>query len=180
MPPVTQPVPDQIMNKISPRLLLTLIGLSALGLLAMALYSQHVGHMLPCPLCVLQRYAFACIALFALTGASRADADHTRRPSAVRQASTGLGLLAALAGGGVAVYQVWLMAHPSFSCGIDPMETSLNTIITARWLPWIFKADGLCSTEYPPLLGLSFPQWALVWFVIYALAHIYLLARRRK
>jgi disulfide bond formation protein DsbB len=42
----------------------------------------------------------------------------------------------------------------------------------------VFKADGLCSAPYPPILGLTIPQWALFWFVLLALA-LALLARRR-
>ena len=55
------------------------------------------------------------------------------------------------------------------SCGIDPLETSLNTIPTARLLPFLFQADGLCTTEYAPIIGLSIPQWSLIWFAILAI-----------
>ena len=45
----------------------------------------------------------------------------------------------------------------------------LNKIFLAKALPVLFKADGLCDTPYPPILGLSMPAWALIWFVIFAL-----------
>ena len=61
------------------------------------------------------------------------------------------------------------MLFRSVSCGIDPLETSLNEVITARWFPALFQADGLCTTEYAPILGLSIPAWALFWFVVFAL-----------
>ncbi|MBX9799671.1 MAG: disulfide bond formation protein B, partial [Burkholderiaceae bacterium] len=47
------------------------------------------------------------------------------------------------------------------------------TIPTAKLLPFLFQADGLCTTEYAPILGLSLPQWALVWFAVIATYLIY-------
>lgn len=150
------------------RTLLLVIAIACIGLLSYALYMQHVLDMQPCPLCVLQRYAFSAIAIFCLAGA----AANVPRPAAA------LALLAALSGGAVAGYHLWVQAHPSVSCGIDPLETSLNTILTARWLPFMFQADGFCSTPYPPLFGLSTPQWAMVWFVAFALTLLWLVLRR--
>ena len=38
----------------------------------------------------------------------------------------------------------------------------------ASVLPLVFQVDGFCSTPYPPVLGLSLAQWALVAFVLTA------------
>lgn len=142
--------------------LLLAVALASLALLGVALYMQHMMDMLPCPLCVMQRYAFAAIALICLIAAAL--------PARSARAGAGLGLLAALTGAGIAGYHLWVKAHPSVSCGIDPLETALNQIVTAKLMPFLFFADGFCTTEYAPLLGLSIPQWALVWFAIFALA----------
>lgn len=133
----------------------------SLALLAVALYLQHGLNMLPCPLCVLQRYAFAAVAIVCLVAAALS-------PNGQR-AGAGIGTLAALAGLAVAGWHLWIKAHPNVSCGIDPLETSLNTIPTARLLPFLFQADGLCTTEYAPIIGLSIPQWSLIWFAILAI-----------
>lgn len=138
------------------------VGLAALALLGVALYLQFVERMAPCPLCIIQRYAFAAIALICLIGAAL--------PPKAARLGAGFGILAALSGAGVAGWHLWVKAHPSVSCGIDPLETSLNTIPTARLLPFLFQADGLCTTEYEPILGLSIPQWSLLWFVVFAIA----------
>jgi disulfide bond formation protein DsbB len=132
-----------------------------LALLTVALYLQHAMNMLPCPLCVLQRYAFAAVAIICLVAASLS-------PSGQR-AGAGLATLAALAGLATAGWHLWIKAHPNVSCGIDPLETSLNTIPTARLLPFLFQADGLCTTEYAPIIGLSIPQWSLIWFAVLAI-----------
>jgi disulfide bond formation protein DsbB len=152
-----------------PRIVLAVTALISFALLAFALYLQHVKLMLPCPLCVVQRYAFVAIGLFCLVGAI----GNAPKPAA------SLGLLAALSGGGVAIRHIWIQAHPGVSCGIDPVETALNKMVTAEWLPSVFFANGECSTDYPAIIGLSIPQWALLWFVIVSLAMILVLLRRR-
>lgn len=152
--------------------LLLAVALICVALLGFALYLQFVEHMLPCPLCIIQRYLFAALALICLICVLLPGPGGTR-------AGAGLGTLTALGGAGVAGWHVWIQAHPALSCGIDPLETSLNTIPTARLLPFLFKADGLCSAGYAPILGLSIPQWSLAWFALFALALGALLFRRR-
>lgn len=151
---------------------LILVAVACLGLLGYALYLQIVRGMLPCPLCILQRYAFVLVALFCLVGAFL-------KPAAARMAG-GLGLLSALAGAGVAMRHLWVQAHPNISCGIDPMETALNTIPTAKLLPVLFQADGLCSAGYEPILTLSIPQWSLLWFVLFIVVLGRLLLRKER
>lgn len=140
--------------------LLLSIALACIGMLAVGLYLQLKLEMLPCPLCILQRYAFAAVALIALLTVAL--------PERLVRIGATLTSVAALCGSGVAIRHLWVKAHPSVSCGIDPLETSLNEILTARWFPLLFQADGLCTTEYEPILGLSIPSWALLWFVVFA------------
>jgi len=151
--------------------LLITIAFVAIGLLAVAMYLQHIEGMQPCPLCVIQRYAFAAIALLCLIAASL--------PPAGERAGAALGALAAIAGAGVAGWHIHVKANPEVSCGIDPLETTLNTIPTAELMPFLFKADGLCSTDYAPILGLSLPQWALLWFAVLSVALMRVALKRR-
>lgn len=51
------------------RRLLILTGLVCIGLLAGALYLQYVKNEDPCPLCIIQRYFFALIGIFAFLAA---------------------------------------------------------------------------------------------------------------
>jgi len=151
--------------------MLITVAFIALGLLAVALYLQHIEGMQPCPLCVIQRYAFATIVLFCLIAAAL--------PPAGERAGAALGAFAAIAGAGVAGWHIHVKANPDVSCGIDPLETTLNTIPTAELLPFLFKADGLCSTDYAPILGLSLPQWALLWFAVLSVALMRVALKRR-
>ena len=145
------------------------IAFTAFALVGAALYLQHVKDMLPCPLCVLQRYAFLGIALFSLVGA------FTKKPVI----GTTLALLSGLGGLGVVGKHLYVIANPGFSCGIDPLTTTLNKIPSATLLPWLFKADGWCEATTDTVLALSVPQWSAIWFVALTLALAWLLVRRR-
>ncbi|MGF6271970.1 disulfide bond formation protein DsbB [Massilia sp. UYP11] len=126
------------------------------ALIAVALYLQHIMEMRPCPLCVIQRYLFLAVGVFALVAAISGK---------VRAGAT-LALLAAFGGLYTVGKHLYVIANPGFSCGIDPMETLLNKIPTAEYLPWLFRADGLCEGATDAILGLSIPQWSAVWFVV--------------
>lgn len=152
------------------RSLFLAVGVIPLALIAYALYLQHVQGMQPCPLCVIQRYAFLAVSLIGFIFAAL--------PRGATRTGASLGVLAALSGAGVAAWHLWVKAHPTISCGIDPLETSLNRIPTAELMPFLFQADGLCATEYAPILGLSIPQWSLIWFVALALILLRVALRR--
>lgn len=149
---------------------LLIISLVSFALIGAALYLQHAKEMLPCPLCVIQRYLFLAVGIAALAGAL---SDKVRAGAAVA-------LLAALGGLGVVGKHLYVLANPGFSCGIDPMETTLNKIPTAELMPWMFRAEGLCGSARETLFGLMIPQWSAVWFVLLTLALIWVLARRTR
>lgn len=151
--------------------LLLIVALACIAMLGVGLYLQLVLEMQPCPLCILQRYAFAAVALLCLMTLFV--------PASLFRAGAALSALASMTGAGIALRHLWIKAHPTISCGIDPLETSLNKIFIARWLPTLFQADGLCTTEYEPILGLSIPQWALIWFVIFAVVLIVVALRSK-
>lgn len=153
------------------RLVLLAAAAASFGVLGFALYLQFGQNMLPCPWCIIQRYLFAAVGLICLAGAFLPE-------KAIRPAA-GLAMLTSVAGIGAASWLLWVKANPSVSCGIDPLETSLNKIFTADLLPFLFKADGLCTTEYDPILGLSVPQWALAWFIALTIALGWVAFKRR-
>ncbi|MBC3806766.1 disulfide bond formation protein B [Undibacterium seohonense] len=151
-------------------LLITII-LACLGLLGFAMYLQLVLDMLPCPFCVIQRYAFALIALVCLLSLFK--------PKFMRGAMSA-SLSFSLIGGGIASYQLWVIAQPLGSCGADLWSGPINSLFPAKLFPVMFRANGLCETPYDPILGLSIPTWALVWFLVFAVASIYLLVTKPK
>ena len=142
---------------------LLVVAFISLAILAGALYLQHFLDMQSCPLCVIQRYAFAAIALVCLVCAGL--------PNGAQKAGAGLATLATLAGvggAGTALWHLWVISHPSTSCGRDALEAPMNALPPATLLPSVFKVDAfaLCTTLYDPILGLLIPQWSLLWFVV--------------
>ncbi|MBI3285543.1 MAG: disulfide bond formation protein B [Burkholderiales bacterium] len=146
----------------SSKAVLLAIAAVCVALLGVALYLQLVKNMLPCPLCVAQRYAFAAIAVCSLLAAVL--------PRLAQRLCIVLGLAAALGGVWYAGQHLQVLANPDMSCGTDPLEVALNKFFLSDWLPTVFKANGLCDTPYPPILGLPIPGWAMVWFLIFAVA----------
>jgi disulfide bond formation protein DsbB len=155
----------------SNKLLLIAIALACFGLIGGALYFQIVEEMLPCPWCVIQRYLFLTIGIICLISAFLP-------PNGARRGVL-LAALFALGGVGAGSWHNWIMAHPKISCGLDPLETSLNHIFPAKILPIVFRADGICTTPYDPFLGLQLPQWALLWFIAMTIALGFLALRRK-
>jgi len=152
--------------------LLLLVGLS-LSALGGALYLQHTLDWQPCPLCVMQRVAFVFVLLFASLAL-------LLRSAVFRVLALASGLLSALGGLGVASYHVWVIAHPKVSCGIDPLETQINALWMVQQFPWLLKADGLCSTPYPPVLGLHLPTWTLLLMAFSACLFVGCLLQSRR
>lgn len=134
--------------------------------LAAAEYLQRWLDIAPCPLCVMQRYGFWVMGLFALFGLLLGRLPRWMDFFAV---------LAGLAGAAVAVYHVSILMRPSAQCGIDPVENFVNRLPMAQWWPEMFAASGFCNAKLPLIFGLSFPVWgvitlsvtAFLWFVLW-------------
>lgn len=157
-----------------PRVVFGGVFVACAGLIAFALYLQHAVALEPCPMCILQRYAFIAIAGVALVAAI-----HNPRGVALLVYS-GLVVLFALTGGGIAIRHSWLQHFPvkSFSCGAD-LGYLLNTFPLAKALPAIFAGTGECSKVDWKFLGLSIPEWALVWFLIFAVVAVVAVVKMR-
>src|SRR5258706_6627400 len=162
-------------SKWTPRRVFTGVFAVCVGLIAYALYLQHALALEPCHMCILQRYAFIAIAIVALVVA-------IQNPRGIAlTAYGGLIVLIAAAGSGVAIRHSWLQhfPEPSLSCGAD-LGYLLNTFPLAKALPTIFEGTGECSKVDWRLLGLSIPEWALVWFVVLAAIAAFAVLRMRK
>ncbi|HEX8955114.1 MAG TPA: disulfide bond formation protein B [Burkholderiaceae bacterium] len=156
----------------STKLILATIALASFGLIGGALYFQIVQYMEPCPWCVIQRYFFIALGITCLVSVFL-----TQKGARI---GTWLAMLFALGGTGAAGWHVWIKMHPEISCGLDPMETSLNHIFTAKLIPILFRANGICTDELDPFLGLQLPSWSLIWFVGFAVVLLTLALRGKK
>jgi len=154
------------------RILFGLTALIAAALIGAALLVQRIDDLEPCPLCILQRYAFLLLAIFAALAAvlpGRASG-----PSAL------LALLSGLCGAGVAAWHVRLQLFPpeQSSCG-PSLQYLLTNLPLGRALPRIFQGYGDCTQIDWTFLKLSMPAWALIWFVVLSATLIFTLRRQR-
>jgi disulfide bond formation protein DsbB len=124
--------------------------------LGVALYLQHGYAMAaysPCALCVLQRYIYVGIG-FALVCAFIPKCYSFILKTIV----VPLSLLSI----SVALYHIWILHHPSITCGREILEEKLNNLAFAQWLPQVFEASGFCFEKNQPVFGLSLPVWSLL------------------
>jgi disulfide bond formation protein DsbB len=155
------------LGRIQPRLIYLAIFLACAALMGFGLYLQHVEHLEPCPLCILQRYAFVASGAIALIAA-------LHDPGRIGRVIYGLLLIIASgAGAVVAGRQSWLQHNPPqiLDCGPD-LAYMLESFPLAQILPKVFKGEGDCAKVTWKFLGLSIPEWALVWFAIFIVAAI--------
>jgi len=157
-----------------PRLVFLLIFLACAGLIGMGVYMQEVLSLEPCPMCILQRYAFWAIGLVALAGALHGPRRWGNKVYAW------LIVLFAMLGGGTSIRHSYVQHFPppNASCGTD-LEFLVNNFPLAQALPKMFSGSGECSKVQWSMLGLSIPEWALVWFVIFATAS-FVVARYKR
>jgi disulfide bond formation protein DsbB len=122
-------------------------------------YVQHVDGIEPCPLCIVQRLGYISAGGFALLGALLGASVLARRVLG------SLAALCAVAGGGVAAWQCWLIANPPqwMSCG-RPFAWMLENNSLVSLIPKLFKGEGDCLTVNWTLLGFSIPQWSVAIF----------------
>ena len=128
--------------------------------IASALYLQYFAGVLPCPLCVIQRMGFISAAVFA-TLAALAGRGITRPILGM------FALLCAIAGGGVAAWHTWLLAHPpeTLGCG-RPFEWFNDDFPLVTWLPKLFRGDGDCLAVDWKFLGLGVPHLAGLTYLV--------------
>ena len=156
------------------RLLYLALFLVAAGLLSFGLYLQHGLGLEPCPMCIMQRYAFATAALIGLIAAIHAPGRTGERVYAVLIGA------AALTGGTIAARQSWMQINPPLipECG-PGLEFMLESFPLAQALPMIFRGAGDCTVIEWTFLGLSIANWSLVSFTATVLFAGWMLLRRR-
>lgn len=158
----------------SPRRIFALVSVVCITLLAFGLYLQHVVGLLPCPMCIVQRYALVLIALIAgLTAASSKKGFHI--------GGALLLLLTAGFGAYVAARQSWLQWYPPevVSCGRD-FYGMIETFPLQRAIPMIFKGGGDCTKVDWTFLGGSIANWSFLCFSGVAVLALALIGRISK
>ena len=138
-------------------------------------YLQDYLGLDPCPMCVLSRYTFIAIGIVALVAAI-----HGPRALALKVYGSLIAVLA-VAGIGISLRHSYLQHFPpaTESCGTD-LEFLLNALPLTQALPKIFAGTGSCSKVAWTFLGLTIPEWALVWFAIFGALAIWMAFCRHR
>ena len=131
---------------------------AALLAVATALLSQHLGGVMPCAWCVLQR-------LILLSLAAAAGLGLLLPGQAGRRLGAGLALLLAGLGGGAALWQHFVAAT-SASCDRTLADRVMGATGLDSRFPEVFAAYASCADAKADLLGLPYEFWSLVLFML--------------
>ena len=157
----------------STRRWLILIAVGCVAMLAYGLYLQHAVGLVPCPMCIVQRYALILVAVIAGISAffQRGFLQ-----------TAGLIKMGAFAGFGafVAARQTLLQWNPPevMSCGRD-FYGMIESFPLKRAIPMIFKGGGDCSAVDWIFLGLTIANWSFLCFSGILILAILLLMNRQ-
>lgn len=156
----------------APRRVLALICAACVAMLAFGMYLQYGQGLEPCPMCIVQRYALIGVAVFTGLGSLRGGGW--------LKGWGALALLSAGFGAFVAARQSWLQWNPPeiASCGRD-FYGMIESFPLSRAIPMIFRGSGDCTAIDWTFLGGSIANWSFIAFVVFAVALIALLLRRR-
>jgi protein dithiol:quinone oxidoreductase len=150
---------------------LVAIAASSFGAVAVALVTQHVFDMQPCPWCVLQRLVFVAVGMLALAGLA------WRSPLGQRALPLLL-LLLCSAGIAAALWQHFVAAA-SASCNLTLADRIVSGLRLDALLPSVFQATASCAEAAVKLIGVPYEFWSLAMFIAIEAAALLLLVRVR-
>lgn len=142
-----------------------LIFLICNGLIATALYMQHVMELTPCYLCITQRAFVIITGMFALLALIHNNG---------LRVYGFLIAISALAGSFFSGKQLWLQSLPEDqvpACG-PPAEYLFDAFSFTEAMSMLFRGDGNCAEVQWTFLSLSIPAWTLLCFLFLALLGI--------
>ena len=142
----------------APRRVFLTVSAACLSLFLFGLYLQHVVGLVPCPMCIVQRYALIAVTLLAFLASLSAKKTPHLLLSFLLLLASGFGAF-------VAARQSWLQWFPPevVSCGRD-FYGMIETFPLQRLVPMIFKGGGDCTVIDWTFLGGSIANWSFLCF----------------
>ena len=138
--------------------------LACAGLMAYALFAQHVLGLEPCPLCIFQRVAVIALGcVFLVAGIFNPSRISAWLYALLIALSAGIGI-------GVAGRHVWLQNLPPDkvpACG-PGLDFMMEAFPFTEVLNMVLSGSGECADIDWSLLGLSMPSWVLISLVCLA------------
>lgn len=160
-----------MLDRVSVRQALLAICVGCFGLLAFGIYLQEVVGLVPCPMCIVQRYALIVTGVLAGLSALGQGRGGQIAGSLLLVLSAGFGAF-------VAARQSWLQWYPPevVSCGRD-FYGMIENFPLQRAIPMIFKGGGDCTKVDWTFLGGSIANWSFLCFCAIVLVSLWLAAR---
>lgn len=154
----------QTLKSLPVRAWLAIVALGCTCVLSFGIfYLQNYLGMVPCPMCIVQRYAMIGVIFLCVVGAVGGSAVRTLISSWAVLLASGFGAF-------VAARQSWLQWYPPevVSCGRD-FYGMVENFPLQRLVPMIFKGSGDCTKVDWTFLGGSIANWSFVAFACIAL-----------
>ena len=147
-----------------------LVFVLALGAVGVALATQHLWDLRPCPWCVLQRLIFVVVGVAAGVGLLwRSRTGAWTSVLAISVLST-LGVAAAL----------WqhFVAAASASCNLTLADRIVSGLQLDALLPDVFAATASCADAKVNLFGVPYEFWSLTLFLVIDVIAVTTMLRR--
>jgi protein dithiol:quinone oxidoreductase len=145
--------------------------ISCFLIVALALVIQTQYNLEPCPLCISQRIIFMSLGVIFFIAA------FIPPTMVLTKIFTGLQVLTALGGAGVAIRHWYLQANKESmiaDCGVG-FDYMFENFPLEKALKLVFRGTGDCAAIDWTFLGLTLPQLGLISFIAMGLYAIYLL-----
>ena len=136
------------LNSITHRRLSVAIVLFSWGSVGVALFTQHVLGMQPCPWCIAQRILYLLCGALAMLAALAPVRSSAGRIIATLFSATGI------------------VAAASGSCAVTAADRFLMETGLADWLPEVFEPRASCAEADQALIGLPYSIWSAILAVI--------------
>ena len=139
-----------------------LLALACAAAVAYAFYAQFGLGLVPCHLCIFQRFTLAALGIAFVVAAV------ISRPGGLGAISAALISLAGLATAATAGRHAWIQMQPQGSvpaCGAD-LAFMMDVFPLTEVILKVFRAGGECAAVDWSFLGLSMPAWVLVLAVV--------------
>ncbi|MCL4110047.1 UNVERIFIED_CONTAM: hypothetical protein GTU68_038264 [Idotea baltica] len=145
------------------------------SMFAAAMYMQHVMYLDPCPLCIVTRVIVLFMAILFLATLIINPKNWGRRFFGA------LFTLTSLSGVIVSGRHSWLQHFPpeiTGSCG-PGLNYWMDNLPASEVVQNVFKGTAECSAVSWTFLGMSIPEWSLIFFVCFLFFSLRLLFKGR-
>ncbi len=158
----------------SSRLLFLLAFLGCAGIIAVALYLEHVVGLVPCPLCYVQRVAVILFGLACLLAILHNPAGLGQRIYAA------LSTLAAGLGVAAAGRQIWLQGLPEdkLPACLPSLDYMLEAFPIQDIISKMLHGTADCAEVTWTLLGLNLAEFSLIGFILMLVLSVFIMLRK--